>query len=95
MTTGGESLAREPAPGHPATIATGLAAPEIKHLAVIQDGSQDRRPLESHFGAWVVCTEKAGEFEVAGLDQDGNVVDSIRKGVRSPDWWSPSGQRRV
>lgn len=84
IVTGG-SCAREAAPGRPATIATGLAGPEIKHLAVIQDGSEDRRPLESHFGAWVVCTEKPGEFEVAGLDHDGNVVDSIRPAVRLRD----------
>jgi hypothetical protein len=82
MVTGGGSFAREAAPGRPATIATGLAAPEIEHLAVIQDGSEDRRPLESHFGAWVVCTEQPGEFEVAGLDQEGKVVDSIRQAVR-------------
>jgi len=82
MVTGGTSHTREAAAGHPATIATGLASPEIKHLAVIQDGSEDRRPLESHFGAWVVCTEKPGEFEVAGLDQDSNTVASIRCATR-------------
>ena len=86
MVTGGGSCACEAAPGRPATIATGLAAPGIKHLAVIQDGSEDRRPLESHFGAWVVCTEQPGEFEVAGLDQHGKVVDSIRQAVRPQDW---------
>ena len=52
---------------------------------MIQDGSEDRRPLESHFGAWVVCTEQPGEFEVAGLDQEGNVVDSIRQAARPQD----------
>jgi tetratricopeptide (TPR) repeat protein len=86
MVTGGRSYTREAAPGRPATIATGLAAPEIKHLAVIQDGSEDRRPLKSHFGAWVVCTEKTGEFAIAGLDQEGNVVDNIRQAVRPQDW---------
>jgi hypothetical protein len=82
MVTGGGSFSRAAAPGRPATIATGLAASEIEHLAVIQGGSEDRRPLESHFGAWVVCTEQPGEFEVAGLDQEGKVVDSIRQAVR-------------
>jgi hypothetical protein len=81
LVTGGGSSAREPAPGQPAAIATGLAAPEIKHLTVIQDGSEDRRPLESHFGAWVVCTEKPGAFDVAGLDHDGNLVDSVHRDV--------------
>ena len=40
--TGSGSRAREAAPGRLATIATGLAAPGIKHLAVIQGGSADR-----------------------------------------------------
>src|SRR5215470_8936700 len=35
--------AREAAPGHQASIATGLAAPAIKYLAVIQDSSEVRR----------------------------------------------------
>jgi hypothetical protein len=61
-------------PGRPASIATGRAAPAIKYLAVIKDGHEDRRPLESHFGAWVVCTEQPGSFEVAGLDASGAVL---------------------
>jgi hypothetical protein len=81
MAAGGGSYAREGTPGRPATIATGLAAPEITQPAVIQDGHEDRRPLESHFGVWVACTEQAGEFEVAGLDRDGNVVDSIQRAI--------------
>jgi hypothetical protein len=85
LVTGGSSHTRERARGRPASIATGLAALEIKHLAVIQDGSEVRRPLESHFGAWVVCTEQPGEFEVAGLDQHGNVMDSIHQAVRPQD----------
>lgn len=82
LVTGGGSRIDEPAAGRPATIATGLAAPGVKHLAVIQGGSQERRPLESHLGAWVVRTEQPGEFEVAGLDQDGIVVNSIRQAIR-------------
>jgi hypothetical protein len=60
-------------------------APEIKYLAVIQDGSEHRRPLESHFGAWIVCTEQPGEFQVAGLDEDGNVTDTIHDSIRPHD----------
>ena len=74
---GGFSQAREVTPGNPASIATGSAAPEVKYLAVIKDGREDRRPLESHFGAWVVCTEQPGPFEVAGLDANGTVLASL------------------
>jgi len=31
----------------------GTAAPAVKYLALIQDGHQDRRPLDNHYGAWV------------------------------------------
>jgi hypothetical protein len=78
MVGGGTSQARQVTPGYPAFIATGRAAPEVKYLAVTQDGHEDRRPLRSHFGAWVVCTEQPGPFEVAGIDQNGTVLASLR-----------------
>jgi tetratricopeptide (TPR) repeat protein len=78
MVGGGTSRARQVTPGYPAFIATGRAGPEVKYLAVTQDGHEDRRPLESHFGAWVVCTEQPGSFEVAGIDQNGTVLASLR-----------------
>jgi len=37
----------------------GTAALAVRQIALIQDGHEDRRPLDSHFGAWVVCTENA------------------------------------
>jgi hypothetical protein len=37
----------------------GTAAPAVRQIALIQDGHEDRRPRDSHFGAWVVCTENA------------------------------------
>jgi hypothetical protein len=77
MVYGGSSQTDEVTPGHPAVIATGRAAPEVKYLAVIKDGHEDRRPLESHFGAWVVCTEQPGSFDVAGLDATGTVLASL------------------
>lgn len=84
MVRGGSSQAREAIPGRPATIATGRAAPEVKYLAVTKDGQEDRRPLESHFGAWVVCTEQPGSFEVAGLDATGTVLASLPYPLRPP-----------
>jgi len=52
-------------------------APEVKYLAVIKDGHEGQRPLESYFGAWVVCTEQPRSFEVAGLDATGAVIASL------------------
>jgi hypothetical protein len=77
MVYGGSSQAREVTPGHPAFIATGRAAPEVKYIAVIKDDHEDRRPLESHFGAWVVCIEQPGSFDVARLDATGTVLASL------------------
>jgi hypothetical protein len=37
-----------------------LVSPEVKYLAVIQDGQQDYRPLQSHIGTYLVCLEKPG-----------------------------------
>jgi tetratricopeptide (TPR) repeat protein len=78
--------ADEPRPGHPACVAVGRAAPEIRYLAVTRDGHEDRRPLESHFGAWVVCTEQPGPFEVAGLDANGTVLATLRYPFLPPRW---------
>jgi hypothetical protein len=55
----------------------GIAAPPVKYLAVIQDGHQDRRRLDNHFGAWVVRTDRAGPFRVAALDQNGTTLAEI------------------
>jgi len=74
MGCGGGSWAAETTPGYPASIVTGRAVPEVRYLAVVKDGHEDRRPLETHFGAWVVCTEQPGPFDVVGLSEDGDVL---------------------
>jgi tetratricopeptide (TPR) repeat protein len=78
MVASGTAEASQATPGHPAFIATGRAAPHVRYLAVTQDGRQDRRLLDSHFGAWVVCMEQPGPFEVAGIGENGNVLASIQ-----------------
>jgi hypothetical protein len=84
MVYGSSSQSGEVTSGHPAFIATGRAAPEVKYLAVIKDGHEDRRPLESHFGAWVVCTEQPGSFDVTGIDTTGTVLASLPHPFRRP-----------
>jgi tetratricopeptide (TPR) repeat protein len=74
MVYGSTRQATQVTPGQPAFIATGSAAPEVRYLAVVKDGHEDRRRLESHFGAWVVCTEQPGPFDVAGLSESGDVL---------------------
>jgi hypothetical protein len=55
----------------------GHAGPSVATVALIQDGREDVRPLESHFGAWVVCTEQASPLQVDGRDADGEVLVRI------------------
>jgi len=84
MVTGGSSWVTEPPPpGLPAAIVTGRAAPGVARIALIQDGYEVRRQLDSHFGAWVVCTERPGPFQVAGLDSNGAVLAAIDHTPRS------------
>ena len=58
-------------------ICHGTAAPAVKYLALIQDGHQDRRPLDNHFGAWVICAERPGQLAVAALDENGTTLADI------------------
>ncbi|HCU97210.1 MAG TPA: hypothetical protein DHU96_32665 [Actinobacteria bacterium] len=58
-------------------ICHGTAAPAVKYLALIQDGHQDRRPLDNHFGAWVICAETPDQLAVAALDENGTTLTEI------------------
>ena len=64
-------------PGQPASTAFGHVSPDVKYLAVIQDGQQDYRPLQSHFGTYLVCVEKQGPFDVAAFDSDGKLLNVL------------------
>jgi tetratricopeptide (TPR) repeat protein len=55
----------------------GTAAPAVKYLALIQDGHEDRRPLDNHFGAWVICAERPGQLAVAALDENGTTLAEV------------------
>jgi tetratricopeptide (TPR) repeat protein len=85
MVYSGTSIAAEARPGHPAVVAVGRAAPEVIDVVLIQDGREDRRRLESHFGAWVVCTDQPGPCELAGIDADGGVLARLSIPFRRPD----------
>lgn len=65
------------APGQLAATWHGRAAPSVKQIALIQDGHEDRQPLNSHFGAWIVCTEQPSPFHITAFDQNGTVLADI------------------
>jgi SRSO17 transposase len=37
--------------------------------------------LDSHFGAWVICTEHASSFQVIAFDQDGTILVTLEETV--------------
>src|SRR5215468_5387897 len=55
----------------------GIAAPAVKYLALSQDGHEDRRSLDNHYGAWIVRTDKPGPFRVAAIDEHGTTIAEI------------------
>jgi len=57
----------------------------VTQIALIQDGHEDRRQLESRFGAWVVCTEKHGPMDVAAFDEHGLMLASLEHPFPLPD----------
>jgi hypothetical protein len=77
MTASGGSHTDTPAPGQAAAIQTGRAAPAVTQIALTQDGHEDRRPLHTHFGFWVICTEQPTPFHIIGLDHNGAVLAHI------------------
>lgn len=81
ITVSGGTSTTDPAPGYPADIAVGHVAPTVKQIALIQDGHEDRRPLESHFGALAVCTDRPSAYQINALDENGNVLGSIQAGA--------------
>jgi hypothetical protein len=74
LTYGETSQQDHPRPGQPACYAMGYVAPVVTYLAVLQDGHQERRTLQSRFGAWIVCTDQPGSFDVAAYDQEGSLL---------------------
>jgi tetratricopeptide (TPR) repeat protein len=62
------------------TIWHGTADASVKYLALIQDGHQDRRPLDNHFGAWIIRADKPGPFRVAAIDENGTTLAEIEPG---------------
>jgi hypothetical protein len=89
MVSGGGSYNDHPAPGRPAAIMVGRAGPgragpAVAQIALVQDGVVDLRPLQSHFGAWVVCVERWSPYEVNALDSNGAVLASLSGPPRLP-----------
>jgi tetratricopeptide (TPR) repeat protein len=77
MVVSGGSSTESPVHGQLAAIWHGKASPAVTQIALIQDGREDRRRLDSYFGAWVVCTEQPSPFHVTGLDEHGTVLAEI------------------
>jgi hypothetical protein len=64
-------------------VMTGRVSPAVTHLTIIQNDREDRRELQSHFGAWVVCVDRWSPYRVNALDETGTILGSIA-GPRLP-----------
>jgi len=62
----------------PIWVATGHASRDVRYVALVQEGSENRRRLDSHFGTWVVCTEVREPFEVVAFDSSGQELSRLR-----------------
>jgi len=84
ITGDGGSGNPNPQPGFPASVLTGRVSPAVTHLALVQNGREERRELQSRFGAWVVCTEKWSPYQINALDETGAVLGCITGPPRIP-----------
>jgi hypothetical protein len=46
----------------------------VTYLALLQDGREDLRHLDSHPGAWVICTDPLSPIQIEGRDADCNIL---------------------
>jgi hypothetical protein len=85
----GRRVAVEPvAPGFPAVVVAGCAAPDVTQIAVVQGDREVRRELASHFGVWIVCMDTVVPYEIRALNDNGDVLGRIREGTTSLiDWY--------
>ena len=79
IAAGSGAWSDQPTPGRPARIMHGRVGPGVTELILVQDGREIRRRLDSHFGAWVICSEHATPFQVCALDADGTILGSINE----------------
>ena len=92
ITVSGHSWSSPSDPGHLAMVVHGRVDPAVKDLVLAQDGREDRRPLDSRFGAWVVCTEHASPFQVIALDENGSELGRLEGSLPPEDpFYFPAG----
>jgi hypothetical protein len=84
MAGGSGSFTASPDPGYPAAVVVGRVAPAVKHIALVQDGGEDRRVLRAYFGAWAVCTERWSPYRIDAIDASGTVLGSLQGPPRLP-----------
>jgi len=59
-------------------VATGHVSREVQYVALVQEGSEERRRLDSHFGTRVACIQAPKPFEVVALDSSGQELSRLR-----------------
>jgi hypothetical protein len=48
-------------------------------IGLIRNGHEDRRPLQSNFGAWVICIDEPSPYRVTAYDNSGVMLADIEE----------------
>jgi len=73
----GGTVTDDPKPNYPAIIAAGRVSPEVAEISFVQGKRIQRRPVDSHFGAWVVCSDKWEPYAVLAYDGAGRMIGEV------------------
>jgi len=63
-----------PKPGRLAIVMSGLHAPEVAEIWLVQGERIDKRPASGHFGSWTICTESFARLRVEAHDAAGELL---------------------
>jgi hypothetical protein len=58
-------------------VVTSRVSAAVTAIALIQDGHEDRRDLQSRFGALGICAEQPSPYQINSLDATGTIIGTI------------------
>ena len=82
----GGSFGERPLEGHPAIVINGRHTPDVKTIAVIQNGLTQSVPANGLWGAWIVSLTESAPYKVVALDKDGSELQMMEGPTPLPSW---------
>lgn len=82
ITTGGGTF---PDPAHPRdqwAVVHGRVTTDVARLRLVVGNERQERPVDAHFGAWIVCVDRPGSFTLEALDEASAVIASLELSTR-------------